>query len=535
MLTLGIRYLTGCVVASNASDRDHVEWPPHPGRVFMALAAAHFETGQRPDERAVLEWLEQRGAPLIAASAYVERPVVTQYVPVNDKAGPAPAPIQSAPWITRKRQPRSFARAWLADDTVYLVWPEAKAEDRFAALEGLCEKVTRIGHSISLVQMWASQQLPDRSPDWIPDELQATERFRTAAPGLLQYLERQFNSKTIERFWELQAIAENDSDKKRQRAAKKVLKEQFPDEPVRLRPQLSISCGYVPARNESEPVAAGTVFDPHLLVSGLHRVDSPYLHLDLAATLQITGRLREALLEHIGTAIPEVLSGHSGPAPAERPHIAFLPLPFVEHEHADGGIRGIAVGVPRDIQVPDRQRLLAALAGIRRQGLKLGALGCWELQPPYAGSSLATLRDRVWTAFPEGARVWATVTPYVYDRHPKAKDKATYQRELAEAVRESWHRVCQSPEVAVEVIITPVSAHLGAPASHEFPRLVRKDGTQCRHTHAILIFDKPVVGPILLGAGRYRGYGLCRPLKVLVKSVDESKIEVIAADPKEEQ
>jgi len=61
-----------------------------------------------------------------------------------------------------------------------------------------------------------------------------------------------------------------------------------------------------------------------------------------------------------------------------------------------------------------------------------------------------------------------------------------------------------------------VSAHLGAPASHQFPRLARKDGSECRHTHAILIFDRPVVGPVLLGAGRYRGYGLCRPLEAEV-------------------
>src|SRR5579875_65124 len=221
MLTLGIRYLTGCVVASDASDRNQVEWPPHPGRVFMALAATHFETGRDPKERAALEWLEDRSAPLINASVYLERPVVTQYVPVNDKAGPSTAAIQSAPGVTRKRQPRSFARAWLPDDTVYLVWPDAEASGHFAALQGLCEKVTRIGHSISLVQMWASQQVPDKSPNWIPDEFHATERFRVAGPGLLQYLEQQFNGEAIEQFWKLRAIAENDSDKKRREEAKK--------------------------------------------------------------------------------------------------------------------------------------------------------------------------------------------------------------------------------------------------------------------------------------------------------------------------
>jgi CRISPR-associated protein Csb2 len=83
---------------------------------------------------------------------------------------------------------------------------------------------------------------------------------------------------------------------------------------------------------------------------------------------------------------------------------------------------------------------------------------------------------------------------------------------LADSIRQSWERVRQSQAVLVDAVVTPVSAHLGAPAAHEFPRLQRKDGSECRHTHAILIFSQPVIGPVLLGAGRYRGYGLCRPL-----------------------
>jgi CRISPR-associated protein Csb2 len=185
----------------------------------------------------------------------------------------------------------------------------------------------------------------------------------------------------------------------------------------------------------------------------------------------------------------------------------------VGHEHAHGGILGVAVAVPRNLQAADRARLLRALAALRREGLKLGALGRWDLDRPEEGASRVALRDRAWTAVPAGARQWATVTPYVFDRHAKAKDKGAYQRELADAVRGSWERVQHSSNVSVEVIITPVSAHLGTPASHQFPRLARKDGSECRHTHAILIFDRPVVGPVLLGAGRYRGYGLCRPLE----------------------
>jgi CRISPR-associated protein Csb2 len=62
------------------------------------------------------------------------------------------------------------------------------------------------------------------------------------------------------------------------------------------------------------------------------------------------------------------------------------------------------------------------------------------------------------------------------------------------------------------VRMAAISAHLGAPPAREFPRLKRKDGGERRHTHVIVEFEEPVVGPVLLGAGRYRGYGLCRPL-----------------------
>ena len=46
-MILGIRYLTGYAVATDLAQR-RAEWPPHPARIFMAMAAAHFETGADP-------------------------------------------------------------------------------------------------------------------------------------------------------------------------------------------------------------------------------------------------------------------------------------------------------------------------------------------------------------------------------------------------------------------------------------------------------------------------------------------------------
>lgn len=54
MIAIGIRYLTGWSLATDPADRQRPEWPPHPDRVFMALAAAHFETDGGDAEREAL-------------------------------------------------------------------------------------------------------------------------------------------------------------------------------------------------------------------------------------------------------------------------------------------------------------------------------------------------------------------------------------------------------------------------------------------------------------------------------------------------
>src|ERR1041385_6458791 len=258
MLTLGIRYLTGCVVASDVDNRSRVEWPPHPGRVFMALAAAHFQAGEDPVERAALEWLEQQTAPQIKAAAYDERAAITQFVPVNDVAGPATAPIPSALGFSRKRQPREFAKAWIDEERMFLHWPEAEPGQHFSSLERLCEKVTRIGHSASLVQIWASTEAPGVPADWLPDETRAAKRFRVASPGTLQYLERQFNRREVDAYFELMAAAGDASDRNRQREAKRALQEKFQGQaPARLRPELSVTHGYAPREIVPAPPASG--------------------------------------------------------------------------------------------------------------------------------------------------------------------------------------------------------------------------------------------------------------------------------------
>ncbi|MCG8450620.1 MAG: type I-U CRISPR-associated protein Csb2, partial [Pirellulales bacterium] len=90
-LTIAWEYLTGYSVATDPSNLTRPEWPPHPARVFMALAAAWFETGEDSEEGKALQWLEKLGDPIVSLPKpddVCERSNIALYVPVNDDSCP---------------------------------------------------------------------------------------------------------------------------------------------------------------------------------------------------------------------------------------------------------------------------------------------------------------------------------------------------------------------------------------------------------------------------------------------------------------
>jgi len=518
MLALHIRYLNGWVAASDVGDRDRAEWPPHPGRVFMALAAAHFLEGSNSAEREALQWLEALEPPEIYHGGHHDRGVVTQYVPINDKSGPAKATLQSAPGVPRERQPRTFAHAWLENDTVAFVWPDAQPEARImTALGSICSRVSRIGHSSSFVQVWLGTEAPEHdAPALVPNAQRAESTLRTTTPGTLAYLEERYNGDALRAYGDLKAeetAAHARNDQRKLREVRKELKDRFDKQPpVSLRPELSRWQGYAREAREISPPMSGTFFDPNLLVYRLTRKSGSYRALELLTTLKITRIFRKALYRSAaeqGRQLPESIIGHQADGkPSEVPHVAFVPLPFVGSEHADGKLMGIGLALPREFPSEERATLLAALRDVPE--LRLGPLGVWKLETLTEDRPPFNLLPEAWNGGDNGATEWSTVTPIVLDRHAKAKDPAVYREEVAEIIKSSCERVTE--EKPSQVIVTRVSAHLGTPPAHAFPRLQRKDGSEMRHTHAIVIFDRPIAGPLFVGAGRYRGYGFCRPI-----------------------
>src|SRR5262249_45961721 len=136
MLTLEIELLTGAYRAA-APGASRAEWPPHPDRVFSALAQAWGDGGCNPAERVALEWLERQGPPLIDADGpgeCSERTSPTVFVPPNDPRG---SDISVLP-DRRRRQARSFRAIVPTNSVVRLGWPDAiPSEPDHAALEAL--------------------------------------------------------------------------------------------------------------------------------------------------------------------------------------------------------------------------------------------------------------------------------------------------------------------------------------------------------------------------------------------------------------
>jgi CRISPR-associated protein Csb2 len=470
MFALGIQYLLGRSVAARWGAREEPEWPPHPDRVFMALVAAHGETGAAEGEGDALRWLEALPRPALWAAEHVSRRApVTAFVPVNDTADPVQkgkpvTPMGSFP-VGRVRQPRQFPAAVPESPSVFLIWEGATAPGpHAAALEGLCRKVTYLGHSSTPVQMWVEAAPP--RPTLVPVDGAAPQRLRVPGTGRYDYL------------------------RGRHQAG--------------LRPLPSAWQGYAPPAAHTTPAGACSTFDEDLLV--LHQVGGR--RFDLGSTLLLGRTLRAALMSRSAQQPPpEWLSGHepSG-APSRRDRLAVVPLGFVGREHADGHLLGLGLALPRDLPPEEAEglmRLLDAEPGCPYVRLVLGRLGecLLELDERPEATRPYTLRPSTYAG---PAQEWATVAPLAFDQFPRRGLSAEA------VVAGACVRAGLPRPVAVEVEHAPFLP--GVPHSRTFPALPGGPGRPPRPlAHARLAFDRPVRGPVLVGAGRYLGYGLCRP------------------------
>lgn len=561
MLTIEIELLGGRYAATAHNDRDRAEWPPHPARFFSALVAALHDADPVDDakragherEREALEWLENQAAPSLEVDLNVSedvgrRRVLDVYVPVNDVSlvGDPEKPVRDAqqradalasaqtpdraavkkahkevekerkkleafllaqnsgdaePSKTalataaallpdrRIRQVRTFPVIVPARPRFAFIWRDDPPTSVRSALDRLCARVTRLGHSSSLVRcsMVERNVVPTLVPDGSGEIV-----LRSVAPGQLKRLEAEFDRH--------QAVESRTLPARPQRYAR-------------------VPVGEPPV---AAPRAGAFSCDPADWIVFERVGGAPLLG---SRGTDLTRALRAAIVEQHGAAtLPPPLSGHkpNGEA-AEEPHVAFIALPFVGHEHADGCVQGCAIVMPRALSRADREALLRLVAAWERDRALPDSGDVMEL----AGVHLPRVRLRrvelspKWSLRPERwcrpARRVITATPIALDRNPgnlrSNRDHAAHDASLAAqaSIAQACERIGLPTPTSVEVSLAPLLP--GAQPVKAFAPWPGVPGRAARvRVHADIRFAEPVSGPVLLGAGRYFGLGLCLPI-----------------------
>lgn len=574
MLAIEVELLTGRYAATAHNDRGRAEWPPHPARFFSALVAALYDGDAVDcDERAALLWLEQQSAPSLLVdpeSRIGRRDVHDVYVPVNDvsfgadeqilkaelkledakgsveaarvrvqdvqaklsaisletekKAAeklmaseqrslikqtekllraeakfaeivraqigvdstPSDKDLQTAIALIperRTRQVRTFPVVVPETPTFAFIWPDAEPVQHQVAIERLCARVTRLGHSSSLVRCRLAPA--QSSPNLVPSD-DGHVVLRVVGAGQLSRLEQAFSL--------------------HQGVESRVL----PARPQRYRS----------AFQQAAPSSLQqSVFSADWIVFERIGGSRPLA----SRSTDVARALRGALLEQCGdNPVPATLSGHADHGPTERPHVAFVPLPFIGHEHADGAIMGTALVLPRELPADDREILLRLVAKWEKE--RSDRLGNLTLAggtlPPFVVrrvdvSAKKSLSSELWC---RPSRRFITATPIALDRNPgnlRSNKGGTARKAALEAqhsISDACLRVVGVRPASVEVSLAPFlpgAQHI----RHFLPWPGRTGRTPRVRVHADLRFEESVSGPLLIGAGRYFGLGLCLPVE----------------------
>ena len=538
-----VNFLTGRYVATYYNDRQRSEWPPHPARLFSALVAAWAEDGGDPTEREALEWLEAHGPPNIGASEAVPRTVASHFVPVNDSSiigsqtrrakkvydlmdqlekevissqgeitpkasriqeriakeqdvgkqvtvvgkTPMSSAIAMLPDRQGAKQERTFPSVTPDDARVTYIWESAPPESVDKTLDALLQRVTRLGHSSSLVSCRVTLEPPEANHR--PSV--SGESMRTVSRGQLAELERQY--------------IRHGGNKPRS----------LPYTDVRYTTGVD---GEQPEA-ASEPNTAGewVVFE----LAANSRFFPSTRTVDLATAM------RGAILRYAEEPIPAEISGHRNDGtPIDGPHAAFLPLPYVGYSHADGRILGMALSMPKSMSDAASRALLRAIGRWERAvprhpyplKLTLGRDGTAHMLRLRGPAVIVSLRPSIWQ---RPSHRWVSATPIALPRHPgrlvggTAAAQAKAWEQAGATVAAACSHVGLPAPLSVEVSLRPYIA--GARPARHFPAFSQKgrDGKPVRRqlVHASLTFDKPVTGPLMLGAGRFMGLGLMRPMR----------------------
>jgi CRISPR-associated protein Csb2 len=458
MLSIVVRLRSGRYDADG--DRPgEAEWPPAPSRVFCALTASAV---QAPDWEA-LRWLEAAGVPEVWDPGEALRGQAESYVVTNQ---PSPkGGSQTWPGRTNGLRRRGFATP--PADRFAIVWPEADVDDvTLKALHRMALRVPYVGRSTSLAEVSVGVESPESPPSgwrvWRPVEQRERGEAALAVPyaGYTAALESAYQRG--DRAWEVARTHH-----------------------YTLRP--------VQSSEPDEQMLRGPYSD--LLVWGLTK---PTTRIGSEQTVQLAQALRRAVLARTADPIPAQVSGHGADG---RPHVAFVVLPHVGREHADGRVMGLGLAVPNDLPPAEWQALARGVMAPPLTSLTVRRNWPVLRLTQETGREWSLQAER-WTAAPHGARRWVTATPLIADgrlRRGRTSEELV-RRSLAKAGYPEPEEVETSTGPLLEGTPWRPAAGTLPESAGGFPLL-----------HARVTFHRPLLGPLFAGKMRYLGLGLFVP------------------------
>lgn len=464
MLVIQVEFLHGTfrgdpTGAANTGNLTRGEWPPAPSRLFAALVAADG-TGdrRRVTDGTELEWFEQLPPPVIHAAALPHHQELQPRYVVEQRPQAVKATHQEYVGRTGALV-RPGVRVAPRHAEVVFRWDDGTpSEAIFAALRRRAARIGYLGAADSPARVRVRRRMPESAPAdcFVPDP-DGDTLVGVPAPGDLRTLDRMYD-----------AWCEHGANANRS---------WFPA--LQHRTRYSIPRNTAP-RGNGDVVAWLRFGEP---IPG-RRVSA------------VTALFKAAVLSRYQALYgepPATLHGH-GFRSKGYDVARYLALPNVGFPFSRGRIHGLALWMPPGTDAGTCRRAGDATRNVRRlfgSGVDV-SVAWWEDQ-----DGPVVMRPGRWT---RASRHWTTAFPAIHERR-RVLDLAEVTRWCRHAGLPApvWFRAARTPLLRGAVDLAPVEVN--RPGRQGLP-----------YSHVEIRFAHPVPGPVVIGAGRQRGLGLCVPI-----------------------
>jgi len=433
------------------------DYPPSAHRLFQALtAAANSNSGMSEAAKEALQWLEKQSPPQIIVPESSLGSRVTTFVPNNDMDVVARAWAKGR---TPEKKPEELRTAKIlqprhlgGDATIRFLWP---VKDASSPLDRICELARHIHHlglGIDMV-VGNGRVIADSEKNRLPGITYIPiegKGWRVPVEGSLEELMDRYQQRK-------NAIPPNEYE-------------------------------------EVTYVREAATRRPPMHAFALVNEDGDYCRFDSTDAMVVAAELRHAAhtrakqLRFDAAFTEGYVCGHANSSHDKDDRFAYVPVPTLAPAGRDNAIRRVMLIQGRPSSEADS--LARRLSGVSLSGKA-------RLRPIDNPE-----KDGVIKKYTEAAERWGTVTPMVLPGHLNGRGLAHRQKKLV--LKSLAHAGIMTPVAEIHLQADPIFPGAERTGRYRVPEYLR----QFTKTHAIITFSEPVVGPVVIGAGRYVGLGL---------------------------